>query len=137
MWKRFFATACACVIFLLLIGALRLQNTFPLSALTGERTYYLDSLSSQAVLKKRLRFSEIFRVKGQSVKLEGRVDVQEIASRYGATLVKTERLENVVSYYYFIDGKTGVCVDGTIVNLHIAVSKNQTVVGVPFIFGSF
>lgn len=137
MWKRFFATVCACLVFMLTIGALRLQNAFPLSALTGERTYYLDSLSSQATLRKRLRFMEIFRVRGQSVKLNGQVDAQEIASRYGATLVKTERVGEVVCYYYFIAGKTGVCVDGAIVNLHIAVSESETVVGAPFIFGSF
>ena len=137
MWKRFFATACACVIFLLLVGALRLYSAFPLSSLAGERTYYLGALSSQAVVRKRVRGIEIFRVKGQSVVLTERIPPEDIALRYNAKLVKTERVEGVVCYYYRIAGRAGVCMDGTIVNLHIAVSQTQTVVGAPLIFGGF
>ena len=137
MWKRFFATLCACLIALVTMGALRVQTLFPLSALAGERTYYLDCASSQAVIKKELSLRDIFRVKGQSVKLAETVTAEEIATRYRATLVDTERVGETVCYYYHIEGKTGVRVNGQTVNLHIAVTDTQTVVGAPFIFGSF
>lgn len=137
MWKRFFATLCACLIAILTMSALHLQSLFPLSSLAGEHTYYLDTASSQATVQKNLSFQDIFRVKGQSVTLAKRMDAETIASSYGATLVKTERVGDTVCYYYYIAGRTGVRMDGHTVNLHIAVTEERTVVGIPFIFGSF
>ncbi len=137
MWKRFFATLCACLIAMLTMGVLHLQSLFPLSSLAGERTYYLDTASSQATFRKTLVFRDIVRVKGQSVVLSERMDAESLAKRYHATLVKTERTGDTVCYYYYIAGRTGVCVEGQTINLHIAVTEKTTVVGIPFIFAGF
>ena len=137
MGKRWLATLFSCLFFLAVAFALRLQFLLPLSTLTGERTYYLNSPSSQAVCVRSLGVKDIFRVRGQSVRLDIPLAPTEIAERYGASLVKTERTGDIVSYYYRVSGRGGVCVDGEIVNLHIAVSPTQTMVGAPLIFGGY
>ena len=137
MGKRWLATLFSCLFFLAVAFALRLQFLLPLSTLAGERTYYLDSPSSQAVCVRTLAFGDIFRVRGQSVRLDAPLQPTEVAKRYGAILVKKEVVGDTVSYYYRVAGRGGVCVDGEIVNLHIAVSPTQTTVGAPLIFGGY
>ena len=137
MCRRFVLTLVSCVLTFLCVCALWLQNVFPLSHLKGERTYYLYSASSQAIVKNTLSCKEVPFLKGQSVALQSSVDVQTIAGRYGATLVKRERVGQTECYYYYVKGRVGVLLDGQIVNLHIVVTEDKTIVGVPLIFGSF
>ncbi len=140
MRQRFvngFRTALACG-FALAVGlGVRAGNVSRLGAIAGEHTYYLDSASSQALVKTRLSFSDIFRVRGESVVAE-RGEAESIAERFGAALVATEYAGDAVSYYYTVDAwGGGVLIDGKRVNLHIAVGENRVVVGTPVIFGGF
>lgn len=125
-----------------------------LSAFTGERTFYLDSASSNALVKSRLDFSDIFRVRGESVAFflpSEETGAQESAQRnaeenfvkrvleeYGAQLLVTESACGVTSYYAFVPSwHDGVFVGEKTVNLHIAIENNRCVVGTPIIFGGF
>ena len=128
--------ACACV-GVKALGACRL------SALGGERTFYLDSLSSQALIKRELSLPDLFRVRGESVVFE--VDkntavVEEIIGYYGGELLFSENACGVVSYYIYVPAwGGGVAVGGRLVNLHIANDEGagRCAVGTPLIFGGF
>ncbi len=118
-----------------------------LSFLPGERAYYLDSASSQSLIKRELTAWDLFRVKGESVcftlteKKETKEDFARVlVSRYGGEILFTEEVCGTVSYYAYIPkwGK-GIALYGKQVNLHIAVSleDNRCAVGTPIIFGGF
>ena len=82
-------------------------------------------------------------MKGESVRFDrnGQDEyglVSEILAQYGATLTYTETLDGVTSYYAITPNLYGgVLINGNKINLHIAISENQCVVGTPVIFGGF
>ena len=122
--------------------AVKAANISRLSAFSGERTFYLDSASSQALTKTNLSFSDIFRVRGESVtfslpKTEEDF-VQELLLSYGAKLIDVESACGVTSYYAFVPAwSEGVEIEGKRVNLHIAIEGERCGVGTPIIFGGF
>lgn len=115
-----------------------------LSSIPGERAYYLDSASSQSLIKTELSFADIFRVRGESVCFacteEKEAFARALIEEYGGTLLFTEEACGVQSYYAYVPAwGQGVALYGKQVNLHIAVSleDNRCAVGIPIIFGGF
>ena len=111
------------------------------SKIEGERTFYLYSASSQAVIKDRLRFADLFFVKGESVEFacEGEEEsLQKLLDIYQAKIVFLEETDGVRSYYCATTKwSDGVFLEGEFVNLHIAFRDSRCVVGAPLIFGGF
>ncbi len=119
-----------------------------LSFLSGERAYYLDSASSQSLVKTQLAPWDVFRVKGESVcftitgekaeKEEKESFARSLVECYGGEILFIEEIGDTVSYYAYVPkwGK-GLALYGKQVNLHIAVSKENCKVGTPIIFGGF
>ena len=147
--KKCICAAVAVVFSLLLAVGIRAVNVSKFSAIEGERTFFLDSASSQALIKTELALSDLGRVKGECVSFSihtyegGRYALSEeiaveIAARYGAEIQCIEECAGVTSYYaYTARWQEYMLVDGKPVNLHIAVSKEECVVGTPIIFGGF
>lgn len=109
-------------------------------AYAGERTYYLDSASSQGLQTSRLEGLDFLRVKGESVFIasDTQPHVQEIIKSYGASVVWTEQIDGVTSYYcYTPRWKETVVVNGRRVNLHIACVNGGFALGSPIIFGGY
>ena len=115
------------------------------STLSGESVYYLSSASSQGVRKQSLCLSDIFQVKGESVRVgmggkSGDEFAERIMKAYRTKLVCTEKVAGVVSYYaYTTEWSDGVFLNGVKVNLHIAYLENSNtcVVGSPIIFDGY
>ncbi|MDE7297007.1 MAG: hypothetical protein K2N84_07065 [Clostridia bacterium] len=106
----------------------------------GERyeLYYGSSSSRMTVganpIKDKLLSGK---VTGESVRLSGDRR-EELQTRYQAELLFVEEACGVVNYYYYspvLGG--GVRLGEYAVNLHIAVSAEQTAAGTPLIFGGF
>ena len=118
-------------------------NVSKLRDISGERTFYLDSPSSQGLRKEQLSVFDIFRVEGESVRFLRTDETEEslvarIQGRYGARLLFSESVGGVTSYYCYTGAwDNGIDLDGVVVNLHIAVSENVCVVGTPIIFDGF
>ena len=115
-----------------------------LSFLQGERAYYLDSASSQSLIKTELTAWDLFRVQGESVcftiKEETDNFARSLVERLDGEIRFTEALDGTVSYYAYIPKwGQGITLYGKQVNLHIAVSvdEKQCKVGTPIIFGGF
>ena len=140
--KEFIALTLS-VLFSLSLGAwIKGANTLRLSDISGARTFYLYTASSQALMKKELSFFDLFHVRGESVELTGtNVDerfVQELVFRYGGEILFLEEASGCISYYCFTPKFSGgVCVNGQRVNLHVAIGNGRGVVGSPIIFGGF
>ena len=141
------AVACAVALFV------RVENISRFSALQGERTFFLNSASSQGLRTQTLSVKDIFRVKGECVRFDlkdyegGRYALngrsaeefaQNLTKSYDAEIVVVEEACGVVSFYAYT-GRWGDCiyVDGRAVNLHIAVKGTACVVGSPIIFDGF
>ena len=141
--KTFFCALCAIAVAVGFCAAYKTVSSVKLAALDGERFFYLDSASSQALCKRSLRFCELSRVRGESVHFEigaGEKETlaKDVAKVYGAEIVAIEEACGVISYYaYAPKFQGGVLVNGKRVNLHIAVSETQAAVGTPIIFGGF
>ncbi len=76
-------------------------------------------------------------VTGESVRYDGNKK-DELIARFCAKILFTEEAAGVTGYYCyspFIGG--GIRLNGYTVNLHIALSAEQTAVGSPLIFGGF
>ena len=119
----------------------RATNTVQLSSISGERVFYLSSASSNARVKNNLSLLDVFRVKGESVRVTG-VDGESVArdvlKRYDASVYFSESVAGVRSYYCYSPRlKGGIVVNGVKVNLHVAVDGDACVVGSPVIFGGF
>ena len=150
MWfwwlKQCFLLTLALIVCFLLGAGVKTVNTFRLSELTGTRTFYLQSKSSQALVKHELTLGDIFRIRGESVELVLESEdaknpyafACQIAQSYDAELVARESLGGSVSYYFYSPRwENGAMVAGQAVNLHIAVRGDRCVVGSPIIFGGF
>ena len=115
-----------------------------LSFLQGERTYYLDSASSQSLTKSKLAAWDIFRVQGESVcftiveREEKGVFARTLVEKLGGAILFIEEMDNTISFYAYIPTwGSGISINERKVNLHIAVSGENCKVGTPIIFGGF
>ena len=129
-----FAAAGICFYFMCARG-----SAFPF--LKGERTYYLYSPSSQAVIAKEYSLKDYFSLKGESVFIlteEPKRGIKKILKELNATVLFEEEVDGVRSYYCRARGLfKGIQINGVTVNLHIAVKENSVVVGTPIIFGGY
>ena len=113
-----------------------------LSALSGKRTFYLYSKSSQATITQTLPLLELHQIKGESVAFALQENPQtlleNILQRYGAKVEFIEQIGDSVSYYcYTKKWSNTLILNGKAVNLHIAIDNTSAVVGTPIIFGGF
>ena len=142
--KNFLATAIALAVCLAFcIGVLGCQ-TVKLRGLQGERIFYLRSASSQGLRVTKLNLKNLLEVEGESVRFglsaqeNGEEKAQEIMQAYGAETVFIESVCGVTSYYcYTPKWGNGLVIDGRLVNLHIAISSVEAVVGTPIIFDGY
>lgn len=143
-FNNFIKLTLALVFSLACFFCVKAANVSRLSFLHGERAYYLDSASSQSLIKSKLTAWDIFRVQGESVCFT--IDEREEKEVYARSLVKSlggkilfiEEIDDTISFYAYIPtwGK-GISINGRKVNLHIAVSAQICKVGTPIIFGGF
>ena len=147
--KNFICVALAVIFCLFFAVGVKAVSLTRLADIEGERTYFLDSASSQGLRKESLTVSDLTRVKGECVFTEistydgGRYlsneeVAVEIATRYGAITLFEEAVDGVVSYYaYTSRWQEGLYINGRKVNLHIAIGKGRLAVGTPIIFDGF
>ncbi len=141
-WRNCLYTAFVLSLCLLFGGGMYAMNCISLKKTAGERVFYLNSASSQGLIKKELRFRDLPRICGESVCFIHQTNAQDLALQifkdYGAEVAFVERVGDVISYYGHADGLgEGLCLDGYVVNLHVAVTNERCVVGTPIIFGGF
>ncbi len=116
------------------MGAVRFQE------LSGERSFYLSSPSSQAEIREEVIYLDFCKLQGQSVAFTGAPEesAEEIIAAYGAEVVFIEEACGVKSYYCVSPRfSRGILLGGRFVNLHIAVEGERLAVGSPIIFGGF
>jgi hypothetical protein len=147
--KNFICVAIAVIFCLFFAVGVKAVSVTRLAGIEGERTYFLDSASSQGLRTQTLSLNDLTRVKGECVFTEisayqgGRYltkegIAQEIAKKYEANILFTEEIDGVVSYYaYTARWQDGLYINGLKVNLHIAVGKVNLAVGTPIIFDGF
>ena len=147
--KNFICVSLSCLFCLLLGVGVKAANVSRLSVLKGERTYFLDSASSQGLSKTELSLAELGRVKGECVQFDlqayegGRYAtneeiVQSILRKFQAKTRFVEEVNGTVSYYAYTPlWQDGLLLQGERVNLHIAISSSHCVVGTPVIFGGY
>lgn len=128
------AAAVACVIAVMVLFAA------PVFRAGESYTLYLGGSSSALAVETEhpLQDKTLFQnVAGESTVYDGNF-YREIKERFHATLLFTEEVCGVTNYYLY-SGQLcgGVYLNGERVNLHIAVSAEQTAVGSPLIFGGF
>ena len=132
---------------------IKLSNVSRLSAISGERCFFLLSASSQGVMQNSLSIIDLHKVRGESVTFEikesewGRyvmneeVDdkiAQEILKKYQAEVRFIEEVSGVTSYYCYTPlWQDEIYLEGEWINLHIAVTSTRCSVGTPIIFGGF
>ncbi len=106
----------------------------------GGKEYYLYTPSSQSQIKKQVSVLDLPFIRGESVTIESASNelLEELLTKYGATVVKVEEFLDGVSYYcYSPKLKGGLVIDGRMVNLQVAVKGERTVLGTPIIFGGY
>ena len=147
--KNFICVALAVIFCLFFAVGVKGVSVTRLAEIEGERTYFLDSASSQGLRKQTLSIKDLTRVKGECVFTEissysgGRCltseeIAQEIAAKYDAKILFTERVDGVVCYYAYTPcWRDGLYINGVKVNLHIAVGEARLAVGTPIIFDGF
>ncbi len=129
-----FALAVGVLFFVWGAGVTRFQG------ITGTRTYYVYSASSQAEMKKVLSLRDLGNIRGESVSFSWKKgnSVEALVESYGGRILFKEKSSGVTSYYCYTPKWTdGVWVEGQFVNLHIAVKGKRCVMGAPLIFGGF
>ena len=147
--KNFICVALAVLFCLFFAVGVKGMSITRLAEIEGERTYFLDSASSQGLRKEYLTLADLTRVKGECVFTEistyqgGRAltneeIAQEIAAFYEAEILFIEEACGAVSYYaYTKRWQDGLYINGVKINLHIAVGKDTLAVGTPIIFDGF
>ena len=147
--KNFICVALAVIFSLFFAVGIKAVGVSRLADIEGERTYFLDSASSQGLRKNALLPSELTRVKGECVHTEistyegGRYKTNEeiakaIAARYHAEIYIIEEVDGVLSYYAYTEKwQDGLYINGKKINLHVAVGNGRLVVGTPIIFDGF
>ncbi len=134
-----FLSVLTCALFCLFFYTL---NACKLSALSGKRTFYLYSKSSQATITQKFPLLELNKIKGESVAFALQENPQtlleNILKRYGAKVEFIEQNGDSVSYYcYTPKWANTLTLQNQTVNLHIALNESRVVVGTPVIFGGF
>ena len=119
-----------------LLYALTVQSVFE-----GGEGYelYCGTSSAEIIRTKNPALMKFLRpdVCGESARYKGDLHA-EFIERFSAEIRFTEEAAGVVNYYlYAPDLGHGVLICGHEVNLHIAVSGEQTAIGTPIIFGGF
>ena len=141
--SKYLRITCSCLL-TLLCGAcaffLYLLCNSPAFEAGESYTFYLGkSSSAQAVFSETPSLDKLLlsEVQGESAVYSGNV-YEQLKTRYRAKLLFTEEAAGVINYYLFspLLG-SGVELGGKIVNLHVAVSAEQTAAGTPVIFGGF
>ena len=147
--KRFVCTLLAVLIAVCALVIVKVMHLSRFTALEGERTYFLDSASSQALQKTNLLPLDILRVKGECVAMDISDYVgdryllkeeiaREISGKYQAEIVFMEEVCGVISYYAYTSAwSDGVWLYGQKINLHIAIDGEKLLVGSPIIFGGY
>ena len=141
--KNFLLTVFALFICAVLALGFYVKRAVRFEDLEGERAFYLDSASSQGLMQGEISFLDFPRLRGESVRfpLETKTadeTLRNIVEKYAATVLFTEEIDGTVSYYcYTAQWSDCVTVQGKKVNLHVALSTKQCVVGAPIIFGGF
>ncbi len=145
--KNFIKLTLALVFSLACFFCVKAAHVSRLSFLSGERTYYLDSLSSQSLIKTKLTAWDIFRVQGESVcftikeeKEDKEAFARSLVASLGGEILFIEEIAGTFSYYAYVPKwGQGIALYGKQVNLHIAVSvaEKQCKVGTPIIFGGY
>ena len=136
--KNFLLSFLAVVFFLCCLLCVYAFSSTKLSKLQGERMFFLNSASSQGLRKEKLSLQDLFRVKGECVRVKGELTAEEIFSLYGAKVCFVEKTSGFISYYCYTDRwADGLFLQGRKINLHIAVSECQMVVGTPIIFDGY
>ena len=148
-FRNFLRTCLAVVIALGCCILVKSANGARLTDITGTRTYFLDSASSQGLQKNSLSLFDLARVKGECVQTEipaytdGRTLTKEeiageIIQKYQAEILFSEEVDGVLSYYAYVSAwSDSVWLYGQKVNLHVAVGEACLSVGTPIIFGGY
>ncbi len=138
--KNFVSVAVAAAFFLFALLFLRSTQITRFDGIEGERSFYLDTPSSQAVIKTEVFLSDLGRVRGESVRFACTEDgrVEEVIRTLSAKILFVEEVEGMRVYYCFTPRfSDGVRIGEFYVNLQIAVGKGVCTVGSPLIFGGF
>lgn len=142
-FRGFLTTVFACAFALCACVGLRASHISKFRDIDGVHTFYLDSPSSQALIKTKLAFADLPRVKGESVTFTVQDQdpdtlANELVTRYQAQILFVERTGDITSYYAYAPALgESVRVNGAPVNLHIAIANDRAAVGTPLIFGGF
>lgn len=108
--------------------------------------YTLYSASSSGVFAKVFDLSELLSVRGEAAAYEitetdearaHEAALNEILEEFSASVRFKEQTENVTSYYCYsakIGSARAKNLGGEMINLHVALSQNEAIVGVPLIF---
>ncbi len=119
-------------------------NVCRFSNIEGERVFYLSSASSQGLRTELLHISEMFDVRGESIRFEVEKDcdkmglAKELAKKFGAEIVLMEEACGTVSYYAYTPVfSDGIWIENKKINLHIALGEGVGAVGSPIIFDGF
>lgn len=138
LFRSFVQIACVVGVFLCAFAAFALTR---LPAFAQGKNYEVSfnaNSSAQAVVTDNPFLVKLTRkTAGESVRFEGD-RYEELKKQYRAKLVFSENVAGVENYYLYspLLGKP-VDLGGKLVNLHIAVSAEQTAAGTPLIFGGF
>ncbi len=159
--KRLIAFILATLITVGMLFCVRITNVSKFDDLTGKRTFYIDSASSQALCVDALTIKNALHVRGESIRLSPDelfnfgATTQDLAltllKKYGGEILFIEKVNNVVSFYAYTPlWQDTVNVAEARVNLHIAISVEEgdqidaersapsaCVLGSPIIFGGF
>lgn len=141
--KRMLSTLSALALTVALGWGIYAFNACKLRAIDGERVFYLNSNSSQGLRKEELSPLDFTRITGEVVRSKlgeksGEEAANEIMERYGAQVLFVEEVGGVKSYYcYTPQWEDTLALNGQTVNLHVAVSNEECVVGTPIIFDGF
>ena len=128
----------ACALLVCVCAFVRTLKISAFQGFQGERTFYLYSLSSQSQVKRTLSLSDMDDIKGESITLDEKVDLESVLEKYDAYIIMEEICEKTTSYYcYSLRLHESVIIGGNPVNLHIAIGEDTTTLGTPIIFGGF
>ena len=65
------------------------------------------------------------------------LDIDKFLSGVGGKIIFSENAAGITNYYCTADLPYSVAIDGTVINLHIAVCEGVVKVGTPIIFGGY
>ena len=149
--KNFCLRALAVTLFLVVAVFLAISPFFSLQSalvvIDGVRahsaTYFIHSPTCFAREKNTLSLFDLPFVQGEKATYlieeeQSGAFLQGVLSALSAHVLWTEEVGEVRSYYAVSDTLSkSVLVAGEKVNLHIAIGKNQVVIGTPIIFGGY